>query len=128
MLNAMADERFEKMNDDFLLLCREVYFEGIQPAQRLAADNASYQRLVKAARQWFDAGKQEEFYQFAQEGQYFIQLWVAHMLLEYGAPSAVLTAKALAIIRQYAAPDYTLNVCVAQQEAQWLIDYNRQHG
>ena len=49
------------------------------------------------------------------------------MLLEYGVPSADLTAKSLAIIQRYAAPDYTLDEVVAQQEAQWLIYYNEKY-
>ena len=118
--------RLGAMEDDFLLLCREIYRQGIRPGTATKhAENASYQRLVKVARHWFDAGKEEEFYQIAQEGHYFVQLWVAHLLLDYGAPSVALTAQALAIIRRYAAPDYTVDEVVAEHEAHWLLVYKQ---
>ena len=90
-----------------------------------ATKSLGYQRLLQVAKLQFDAGKEDEFYQYAQEGQYFIELWVAHLLLEHGAPSADLAVKALAIIRRYAAPHYRLNEDVAQQEVRWLAEYRK---
>ncbi len=92
-----------------------------------AKETDIYQAILKTAKSYFIQYLEEEFYLYAQEGQYLIQLWVAHMLLEFGNPSQKLAAKLLAIIKSYSsdysASGYTLNPAVAQQETEWLHNY-----
>jgi len=55
------------------------------------------------------------------EGQYFIQLWTAHLILEYGHPDLELKNRCLDEIIKYA--DNSLAPRVATQEKQWLESY-----
>jgi hypothetical protein len=103
---------------EFLLLCKQNYFNKITPANSEIHTNNGYVRIVCIAREYFANLEYEEFAGFFQEGQYFVALWTAHMLLEYGTPNYGLTIAALKIIKEYSenplAPD------VAEEEKQWL--------
>ena len=46
------------------------------------------------------------------EGQYFIQLWTAHLFLEYGQPNEELKRRSLDEIEKYA--DSTLSPKIAE--------------
>ncbi|MET4073008.1 hypothetical protein [Hymenobacter sp. UYCo722] len=84
-------------------------------------------KIIGIAQRYFEGGREAEFFQLAQEGHYFINLWAAHMLIEYGKPTPELQAKVLDIIKfhsaTYCTPGNTVNRVVAQPEDQWLDDY-----
>ena len=55
------------------------------------------------------------------EGQYLIELWTAHLILEYGQPSLNLRKRCLDEIIKYS--DNSLSPKVAEQEKQWVENY-----
>ncbi len=55
------------------------------------------------------------------EGQYFIQLWTAHLILEYGRPDEELKKRCLDEIKKYANSSFLPEV--EGQEQQWLKIY-----
>ena len=63
----------------------------------------------------------DQFAGYLQEGQYFIQLWTAHLILEYGKPSDKLKSECLEVIIDYAdnplAPDASI------EEKLWVDNY-----
>jgi hypothetical protein len=60
----------------------------------------------------------EYFSGFFQEGQYFIELWTAHLILEYGKPSGQLEEKSIEIIQKYAQD--SLDSDVILEERNWI--------
>lgn len=69
--------------------------------------------------EYFEENKNEEFVSFFQEGQYFMSLWAAHLLLEFGKPKEELISKTLEIIIDYS--DNPLAIEVSNEEKAWLI-------
>ena len=109
----------EKIGDRFLMLCKQNYLNEITPATNTRRDKLGYRNLVDIAKEYFRKNEYNEFAGFFQEGQYFISLWAAHLLLEYGEPSKELSAKALNIIETYS--NNPLAPEVAKEEAEWLV-------
>lgn len=107
-------------HDSFLIQCKISYDKKITPANLANIQSDEYQKLVSIATTYFDAGKINEFAGFFQEGQYFIALWAAHLIVEYSKPDENLKNEALQIIRTYSnnplAPD------VAEEEKEWLLN------
>jgi hypothetical protein len=55
------------------------------------------------------------------EGQYFINLWAAHLMLEYGKPNKSQKEQCLEIIKRYT--DNPLAPEAAIEEKIWLENY-----
>ena len=106
------------IGDDFLLACKRNYFEKITPSNKQNTINEGYIRLVKIATEYFNRDAYVEFSGFFQEGQYFVALWAAHLMLEYGNPNPDLIGVALRIIESYS--DNPLAKDVSEEERQWL--------
>jgi hypothetical protein len=84
------------MDDRFLLICRQNYFDKVTPLYL-------------------------EFAGFLQEGQYLIALWAAHMMVEYGSPEKELRTQAHNVIKQYT--NNPLEPTIAEQERDWIETY-----
>jgi hypothetical protein len=110
------------IGDDFLIGCRQNYFDKVTPANKESKIKSGYKKLVNIADEYFRHNDYEKFAGFFQEGQYFIALWAAHLIIEYGTPSADLMIAALNIIRAYS--DNPLAPEVAQEERHWLDAYS----
>jgi len=112
------------MQDDpasYIIQYKLNYFSGINPAGENARETEGYQKLVRFAKSYFDTNKYDDFAAFLQEGQYFINLWTAHLILQYGQPNETLKQMCLKIIRQYT--DNPLAPDVAIEEKIWLDNY-----
>lgn len=108
----------EKIGDDFLLLCKQNYFNKVTPSNNGSYLKEGYKKLVDIAKEYFKNGGYEEFSNFFLEGQYFIALWAAHLLIDYGNPSNNLLHTAIKIIKEYS--DNPLAPIVSEEENQWL--------
>ena len=108
-------------SDDFLWQCRANYFIGIRPGDQNAKNLDGYKVLVEIAKEYFRDERYDAFIGFFQEGQYFIQLWAAHLLLEYGKPKPQIRAMSLKIIEEYSTTP--LHPEVAIQEKAWLENF-----
>jgi hypothetical protein len=122
-MNASCTSTLKKMNmgDDFLIGCRQNYFDKVTPASKESKLKPGYKKLVDIAGEYFRQNNYKAFAGFFQEEQYFIALWAAHLMLEYGNPSLKLMIAALNIVRNYS--DNPLAPEVAQEERQWLDAY-----
>lgn len=101
--------------------CKQNYFLGIYPADRNAREKAGYKTLVEIARSYFNKNLYEDFALYFMEGQYFIQLWTAHLILEYGQPNEDLKKRCIDEITSYSTSSHSPNV--AKQEQEWLRIY-----
>ena len=106
------------MSESFLILCKQNYFHGITPSNDVNYTKEGYKKAVSIAKKYFQENRYEDFAGYFQEGQYLIQLWTAHLLIEYGSPSQELKIASLKIIKKYT--DNPLAPDVAKEEKQWL--------
>lgn len=104
--------------DQYLLLCKHTYLNKITPSGNTSKETKEYQELVNIAKEYFDNNRYTDFAGFLQEGQYFISLWTAHLLLEYGKASKDLIQQAILTIKTYS--DNPLARDVANEEREWL--------
>ncbi len=105
----------------YLLHCKENYLSGIYPADPNRFDKEGYERLLKTAKYFFDNNLLNQFSEFLMEGNYLVQLWTAHFILELGKPDLILRQQCLTEIKKYA--DKSLIPEVASQEKKWLDNY-----
>jgi len=107
--------------DRYLLTCRNNYFAEIRPSDNNSNDNPGYKALIEIAQSYFNKGKLKEFSDFFMEGQYYIELWTAHLILEFGKPDIKLSEACIDIIEKYSSN--TIDPKVATQEKKWLDNY-----
>ncbi|HWK02447.1 MAG TPA: hypothetical protein VNS58_02370 [Puia sp.] len=102
----------------FISICKINYFDKITPSNKNVSNLEGYLKLVEIAKSYFDNNELDDFTGYFQDGQYFINLWAAHLVIEYGNPSIFWRDKALEIIIRYSgnplAPE------VALEEKKWI--------
>ena len=108
----------ENKGDAFLGQCRISYFKKITPANRLYFNTEEYLKLAEIAKAFFKEGKIEEFSGFFREGHYFVQLWAAHLILEFGQPANSLKKQCIDIIIEYS--NHPIDHTIAVEEQNWL--------
>jgi hypothetical protein len=113
----------QTLGDQFLLACKQNYFDRVTPSNILSRPKEGYKRVESIAKEYFKRGEYSEFAGFFQESQYFIPIWAAHMLLQYGTPDRDLKIASLNVIKNYT--DNPLAPEVAQEEKDW-IELNRE--
>ena len=106
------------MKDEFKLLCRLLYFEGITPLDKSNFKSVRFAEMVEIAKEYFERDDYEGFAGGFQEGQYYIELWTAHLLLEYGHANQNLVLYSIEVIKKYA--ENSINEKVSIEEAYWL--------
>jgi hypothetical protein len=116
----MTIEQIQK-NSSYLFYCKEFYFAGIKPTDFISNKNNGYKVLIEIAKLYFEKKLLEEFATYLMEGQYFIQLWTAHLILEFGNPDEKLKELCLDEIEKYS--DNPLAPEVAIHEKKWLKEY-----
>lgn len=109
--------------DAFIIQCKSNYFLGIRPAHQNSKNTNGYKTLVQIAKYYFNADRYDDFLGNFIEGQYFINLWAAHLMLEYGQPNESQKEKCLDIIKRYA--DNPLAQEAAIEEKMWLDNYHK---
>lgn len=105
---------------DYLMLCKDCYIKGIRPANIHSQSHENYNKIVTIAKDYFETARLKDFKGFLQEYQYNINLWTAHMILEYGSTDSQLRLEALKIIGRYS--ESLLDPELAAEEKQWFID------
>ena len=108
----------QEISYKFLLLCKDSFMQGMSPLSSYKSNTKEYLALVEIAKKYFIHNKYEEFSYFFQEGQFFIQLWAAHLILDFGNPYPDLTRRCLTIIKRYS--NNPLAVNAALEETEWL--------
>jgi hypothetical protein len=108
----------KEAHPSFIVICRDNYIKKITPSNKDSFTYEGYRKLVDIAKAYFDAKELESFVEYFQDGQYFINLWAAHLLIEFGNPPVNWRDKALEIILRYS--DNPLAPDVAIEEKKWL--------
>ena len=109
--------------DSFIIQCRTNYLSGIRPAHQQSKNTEGYKALVQIAQSYFDANKYDDFVGNFMEERYFINLWAAHLMLEFGQPNESQKEHCLEIIRRYS--DNPLAPEAAIEEKIWLDNYHK---
>ena len=106
------------MKDEFILTCKAYYFEGITPQDTNKLSVLKRQKLISIGKtEFFEVGY-ERFAQYLMEGQYYINLWASHIILESGLQNEQIKALALSKIKKYAQSSFSKKVMLEEQ--QWL--------
>ena len=109
-------------NSSYLFYCKECYLLKIKPADIQNRKSTEYQNLVEIAKLYFSNRLQSKFAGYLMESQYLVQLWTAHLILEYGNPNDELKKACLNEIEKYSTTP--LDIELAKQEMLWLENYN----
>ena len=110
-----------KKNASYLFYCKDNYIKGIRPSDINGKEKEGYKNLVEIAKLYIDNNLQDSFSGYLTEGHYFVQLWTAHLILEYGQPDTKLKKLCLDQILKYT--NNPLAPEVAIQEKMWLDNY-----
>lgn len=114
-----------RMEDQFLITCKDNYFAGIRPADDNSRNKEGYKALIQIAQSFFSNNKEEDFAGFFMEYQYCVNLWTAHLILEYGQPAKKLIEECLEIIKRHSESE--LDPELAMQEKNWLDKYGSKY-
>jgi hypothetical protein len=112
-----------RKNSSYLFYCKEYYFLKIKPSDSESRKSKEYQNLVEIAKLYFENDLQTEFATYLMEYQYLVQLWTAHLILEYGKPDEELKTACLDEIKNYS--ETPLDKELAEQEKEWLNNYRQ---
>lgn len=110
----------------YLFTCKDNYAKSIRPANPETKNTDGYKLLVDIAKTYFLSGQTERFSDNFQESQYLVNLWTAHLIIEYGLADKSLTNKCLTIIKDYSTTP--LNETLAKEETIWLHNYIKING
>ena len=66
----------------YIVTCRTAFTKSIFPFQFEKSENPIYKKLQQIAFDYRDTNRLQNFCQFLQEGQYYINIWTAYFLLE----------------------------------------------
>lgn len=105
----------------YLFQCKKNYHNGIRPSCKENYQEEGYETLIEIAKEYFRRGKIDSFSNFFREYQYCVDLWTAHLIVEYGNPDKKLKKEALEMIKLYSVTP--LNKDLAREEKQWLDIY-----
>ena len=102
----------------YIMQCRENTFKGITPASTEKYNTPGYKAIINLGKQYIEDGGIAEFSRNFQGDQYFVELWTAHIIFEYGNPDLKLKAQCVEIIKSYS--DNPLSPEVSLEELEWL--------
>lgn len=83
----------------YLWTCKDNYLNLIRPSNSETKNTGGYKLLVDIAKTYFLSGQTEKFSEYFFESQYLVNLWTAHLIVEYGLANTALTNKCLTIIK-----------------------------
>lgn len=108
----------EKLTDQYLFKCREYFINGVIPAISIQNRDDNYKEIKEIAQRITREKGITSFAIFFQEGQYLVQLWTAHLIIEDLNPSDELKKNSLFVIQEYS--DNPLVPKVSEAEKLWL--------
>ncbi len=115
----MDIEQIQK-NSSYLHYCKEFYFLNIRPSNEENRESKEYKLLVEIANLYFKNNLHDNFAGYLMEYQYLVQLWTAHLILEFGNPDDNLIKVCLNEIIKYSKTP--LDLTLAKEETKWLND------
>lgn len=114
--------KFREPKENYLKICRDNYFQKVTPGNPENKEKNGYKKLIEIAEQFFENNEYHLFSGYFNEGKYFVQLWTAHLILEYGKANEDLYKICLNEIIKYSESE--LSPEVALEEKEWLKQNN----
>jgi len=102
----------------YLEKCKALFDKGITPSNKAFLNFPAYKSIVEIAKNYFRNNKLEEFSGYLSEGQYYVSLWTAHLILEYNDPPKQIRDMCIETIERYS--NNPLSLKVAEEEKEWL--------
>ncbi|RDC58441.1 hypothetical protein DU508_00080 [Pedobacter chinensis] len=106
------------LGEKYILQCRQNTLDGITPSNPGKYKMKEYKDLISIGKSYIDEKSLTEFADFFQGDQYFIELWTAHIIIEYGKPDIKLKEQCIEIIKKYS--NNPLDIKVSKEEKEWL--------
>lgn len=108
------------MNDSlsYIESCRNLYKLGYTPSNFDFRDDPLFHKFLKIAKNEVHNLGIDGFYNYTQEYNYFVNLWTAHLIIEFFEGSNEVKSGCLDIIIRYSRSK--LNTKVASEEIKWL--------
>lgn len=107
-----------RLGDQYIMQCRYNTLNGITPSNREKNSTAAYKAVIDIGKKYISERGVPEFTGHFQGEHYFIELWTAHIIFEYGNPDPDLKAQCIEIIKEYS--DNPLSPEVSIEEREWL--------
>jgi hypothetical protein len=98
----MTIEQVQK-DSAYLFYCKSNYKNGVRPSGTDSKNTEGYLKLVEIAKLYFENNLQNKFAEYFAEGSYHVQLWTAHLILDFGQPDLKLEQLCLDEIKKYSA-------------------------
>lgn len=102
----------------YVVQCRYNTINGITPSNPEKYNTPEYKLLIEIGEKYIEEKGLIEFSKNFQGDQYFVALWTAHIIYEYGNPDSELKAQCVKIIEEYS--DSPLSPEVSKEEQEWL--------
>lgn len=110
----------KELGTKYLFQCLYNYKNNIRPANKTSYNTEGYKKLVEIAKIYFNGNELKLFGGFFQEYQYCVNLWTAHLILEYGKPTKEIKCEAIDIIQRYS--ETPVDEKLANEEKQCLTN------
>ena len=102
----------------YIVKCKELFFKKITPSSYESVKKEEYIELINIANSDIEKIGVNNFTSYFQEGQYFIDLWTAHILFQRKDISNEIRKECLDVIKGYLnnplAPEVSL------EEEEWI--------
>ncbi|MFY0599857.1 MAG: hypothetical protein JXR03_09310 [Cyclobacteriaceae bacterium] len=102
--------------------CRRLFQEGVTPSNVDYRNTDSFNEFLGFVKEEVETNGLESFYAYTLDGQYYINLWTSHFIIEFYSPINEIKEECLKIINRYA--NGKLNRKVADEEKVWLNFYS----
>lgn len=110
---------------EYLIKCSENYLNGVTPSKKESKNDLGYLQLLNIARYTINDIGLESFTGYFQELQYRVNLWTAHILIEYYEINTEINNECIKIIRRYS--ESSLNSELAKEEQDWLEENGKKY-
>ncbi|HEY4198582.1 MAG TPA: hypothetical protein VGM63_23740, partial [Mucilaginibacter sp.] len=98
--------------------CRFNTLNGITPSNTERYNTEEFKIIIAIGKKNIEERGLIEFSSHFQGDQYFVELWTAHIIFEYGNPEPDLKSQCIKIITKYSKS--SLSPAVALEEQEWL--------
>ena len=110
-----------ELGDKYLAECAKCYKKNIRPSNEVNKSDPEYLELVKTGHEFIDHFGLNQFSGYLKEGQFFVDLWTAHIILDYSKADQVLKIESIEMVRLYA--EKSPNDLILKEESIWLKSY-----
>lgn len=111
-----------ELSYQYVIQCRYNTLNGITPSNLKQYNMPEHKAVIEIGKKFMKKEGVIKFSGHLQGDQYFIALWTAHIIFEYGNPDPNLEAQCIEIIKEYS--DNPLSPETSIEEREWLKKHN----